>query len=147
MQVILTEDIAKLGAMGELVDVKPGYARNYLLPQNKAVKADPKNMRQLKHQQALIERRKAKLKAIAKNMAERLSDTSITIARKVGEQEKLYGSVTSLDIERALIDEGIELERKRIHLEEPIRSLGVYHVPVKLDSDVEAELKVWVVAE
>ena len=147
MQVILLDDIKKLGTMGDLVEVKPGFARNFLIPQKKALLADPKNVRKLKHQQKLVEARKVKLKAVAKATAERIANTSVTIARKVGEQEKLYGSVTTLDIERALLDEGIELDRRKIDLAEPIKSLGVYHLPVKLDSEIDAELKVWVVAE
>ena len=147
MQVILLEDIKKLGSMGDLVDVKPGFVRNFLVPQKKAMLANPKNVRQIEHQRRIVERRRAKQKEVAKATAARLANSSVTIARKVGEQEKLYGSVTTLDIERALIDEGIELDRHQIELEEPIKSLGVYHLPVKLDSELSTKLKVWVVAE
>lgn len=147
MQVILLKNVPDLGDMGDLVEVKPGFARNFLIPQRKAIPADPSNVRQIEHQRKLVERQRVKLKEVAKATAERLANTSITIARKVGEQEKLFGSVTSIDLEKALHDEGIELDRRQISLAEPIKALGVYQVPVKLDSDVAAELKVWVVAE
>jgi large subunit ribosomal protein L9 len=147
MQVILTEDMGKLGTMGTLVDVKPGYARNFLLPQKKAVAANPKNVASIEHQRRLIERNRAQIKATAAATAARLGNMSITIARKVGDQEKLFGSVTALDIERALLEEGVTIDRKKITLDDPIRALGVYHIPIKLQGEVEAQLKVWVVAE
>lgn len=147
MQVILLADVSNLGVMGDLVEVKPGFARNYLIPHKKALLADPSNVRQIEHQRRIVAVHKSKLKELAQANAARLANTSVTIARKVGEQEKLYGSVTTLDIERALIEEGIQLDRRQIQLDEPIKALGVYHLPVKLDSELSAELKVWVVAE
>ena len=147
MQVILKEDVQKLGSMGELVNVKPGYARNYLLPQGKAIKAEPNKVRQMQHEQRIIEHKKAKLKAAAEDVAKRIGALNLSISAKVGEQDKLFGSVTAMDVERALAAEGIQVDRKKITIAEPIKSLGEYKIPVKLDADVSAEVKVTVVAE
>lgn len=147
MEVILIEDVPSLGVIGEQVNVKPGYARNYLLPKKMAIPASVKNQRHLEHEKRLAGFQLARAKANATEVAQKLANTSVTIARKVGEQDKLYGSVTSHDIERGLADEGITIDRRNIVLVEPIKALGVYQVPVKLRGDVPAEVKVWVVAE
>jgi large subunit ribosomal protein L9 len=147
MQVILIEDVPNVGGIGEQVVVKDGYARNFLLPKRLAIPASTKNKRRLEHQRKLAGFRLAKAKKDAETVSEHLASISITIARKVGEQDKLYGSVTAHDIARALADEGVELDRRKILLHEPIKALGVYQVPVKLRGDVPAEVKIWVVAE
>jgi large subunit ribosomal protein L9 len=147
MKVILKEDVPDLGAVGEVVNVKDGYARNYLIPQSLAVQANTKNMRQLEHQKKLIESHKSRVRKDANIMAEDIEKISCTIPMLVGEQDKLFGSVTSKDIEEALSQEGINISRKRIILEEPIKSLGVYTVDVRLHAEVTAKLKVWVVAK
>ena len=147
MKVILREDVQDLGAIGDLVTVKDGYARNFLLPRQLAVKANTKNMRQIEHQKRLIEANKVRVRSEAQDLATRLDGVSCTIPMLVGEQDKLFGSVTSKDIEEALLQEGIKLSRKRIILDEPIKSLGVYTVDVRLHSEVSGKLKVWVVAK
>jgi large subunit ribosomal protein L9 len=147
MKVILKEDVPDLGSVGEIVNVKNGYARNYLIPQSLAVQASIKNLRQLEHQKKLIESHKSRVKKDAHVMAEDIEKISCTIPMLVGEQDKLFGSVTSKDIEEALAQEGINISRKRIILEEPIKSLGVYTVDVRLHTEVTAKLKVWVVAK
>ena len=147
MQVILIDEVPTLGTVGELVTVKDGYARNYLLPRKLAIMASVKNQRRLEHEKRLAGFRLAKVKAGAQELAQKLASTSVTIARKVGEQDKLFGSVTAQDIELALADEGVKIDRRKLQLEEPIKALGVYQVPVKLHGEVVAEVKVWVVAE
>ena len=147
MKVILKEDVPDLGSTGEVVAVKDGYARNYLIPQSLAVQASIKNIRQLEHQKKLIEAHKSRVRKDADIMAVDIEKISCTIPMLVGEQDKLFGSVTSKDIEEALSQEGISISRKRIILEEPIKSLGVYTVDVRLHTDVTAKLKVWVVAK
>jgi large subunit ribosomal protein L9 len=147
MKVILKEDVPDLGATGEVVNVKDGYARNYLIPKQLAVQASTKNLGQLEHQKRLIDAHKSKVKKDAHTMAEDIEKISCTIPMLVGEQDKLFGSVTSKDIEEALSQEGINISRKRIILEEPIKSLGVYTVDVRLHTEVTAKLKVWVVAK
>ena len=147
MKVILYEDIPHLGKTGDIVNVTNGYARNYLVPKQLAVQANPKNVRQIEHQKKLIEQRQIKMKQDARTFASRLESISITIARKAGEQDKLYGSVGTKDVKDALKEEGIIVDRKNIILEEPIKSLGVYTVDIKFHTDVIGKLKVWVVAE
>lgn len=145
MQVILTVDIPSLGRAGEIVDVKEGYGRNFLLPQKKAVLADPKNLRMLEHQKSVVAAKQAKLKKHAEDILNKLASTSITIAREAGEDDKLFGSVTTKDIADSLRREGFEIDRHFIHLEAPIKSLGVFDVPVRLHAEVSGAIKVWVV--
>lgn len=147
MEIILIEEVPTLGTVGEQVTVKDGYARNYLLPKKMAIPASVKNQRRLEHEKRVAGFRLAKLKASSEQLRQRLANTSVTIARKVGEQDKLFGSVTTHDIERALADEGIQLDRRSLQLQDPIKALGVYQVPVKLHGELTAEIKVWVVAE
>jgi large subunit ribosomal protein L9 len=147
MKVILREDIQGVGAMGELVDVAEGFARNYLLPKNMALQASVKNQRLLEHQQRLAEKHKAKVKVTAAELAQKLEAVSCTIPVLVGEQDKLYGSVTAKDIEDALAQEGLRIPKRQILLGEPIKALGVYTVDVRLHADVTGKLKVWVVAK
>lgn len=147
MKVILQKDVTDLGMAGDIVTVKDGFARNYLLPQQLAVRANTRNMQQLEHQQRLIAANQARVKKQAADLAERLANVSCTIPVLVGEQDKLFGSVTSKDIEEALANEGVQLSRKRILLDEPIKKLGVYKIDVRLHSEVTTKLKVWVVAK
>lgn len=147
MKLILREDVENLGKIGEIVDVAGGYGRNYLLPRGLAAKASSKNLKEQAHQKKLIQARMDRKKKDAEELAGSLDSVSCTITRKTGEEEKLYGSVTSRDIEEALREEGISIDRKRILLEEPIKKLGVYTVPVKLHTDVTGNIKVWVVKE
>lgn len=147
MKVILREDVPDLGSIGDVVNVKNGYARNYLIPKQLAVQANTKNLHQLEHQKRLIETHKSRVRKDAHTLAEDVEKISCTIPMLVGEQDKLFGSVTAKDIEEALAQEGINISRKRIVLEEPIKSLGVYTVDVRLHTEVTAKLKVWVVAK
>lgn len=147
MKVILREDVENLGRGGELVEVKPGYGRNYLLPRGLAVLANPKNVRELEHQKSVATAKAAKVKASAEAIAKRLSETPVTLKRKVGEQEKLFGSVTALDIVEALGARGLQIDRRHIELAEPIKTTGDFEVPVKLHSEVVGKAKVKVEAE
>jgi large subunit ribosomal protein L9 len=147
MKVILTKDMDNLGKAGALVEVKPGYGRNYLLPRQLAVPATAKNMRQLEHDKAGILSRAAKQRSSMDALAKRLSAIELKFARKVGEQDKLFGSVTSKDIHDQLAQNGYEVDRKQIHLPEPLKSLGQHEVDVKLHADVTARVKVTIGAE
>jgi large subunit ribosomal protein L9 len=147
MQVILLEDVSSLGKAGDLVKVSDGYGRNYLVPQKKAILATEKNIKALDHQKRLVQHRMAKTKKDIQKMAQEIESLSCTFAKAVGESGKLFGSVTSMEIEAFLKENGLEVDRKKIHLEEPIKSVGMYTVPIKLHPDVTAQLKVWVVQE
>ncbi len=147
MRVILREDVHGLGDVGDIVEVKPGYGRNYLLPQGLAVLADPKNVRRIEHEQRLIAKRLESMKAEATELSSKLEGLSVTVSRKAGEMDKLFGSVTVRDIADALGIEGVEVDRKRIRLQEPIKTLGVYKVTVRLHPEVTPEVMVWVTAE
>ena len=147
MKLILREDVENLGKGGDLVDVKPGYGRNFLLPRGLAVVANPKNVRELEHQKAIAQAKAAKMKASAEAVAKRLSDTPVTLKRKVGEQDKLYGSVTAMDVAEALASRGLQIDRRSIDLSDPIKTVGDFEVPVKLHSEVVGKAKVKVEAE
>jgi large subunit ribosomal protein L9 len=147
MKLILREDVEHLGKGGELVEVKAGYGRNFLLPRGLAVLANPKNVRELDHQKKIAEAKAAKLKASAEAVAKRLHDTPVVLRRKVGEQDKLYGSVTALDIVEALAARGLQLDRRTIDLAEPIKTVGDHEVPVKLHREVIGKARVKVEAE
>ena len=147
MKLILREDVYNLGRSGELVNVRDGYGRNYLLPRKLAVLANEQNVRQLEHEKAVIEARQAKLRAGAEAQAGKLNAVQVKIARKVGEQDKLYGSVTALDIAEALAAQGQKIDRRHIHLLEPIKAIGSYDVEIRLHRDVTAKVKVEVVGE
>ena len=146
MEVILNESIESLGKAGDIVKVADGYARNYLIPKGLAMIANKKNVVQLEKQRAAILERAAKLKEEFEALATQLEKLELEIPVKVGEEEKLYGSVTSMDIAKAVEEKGYSIDRKKIVLPEPIKALGEYEVPVKLSPDVTATLKVKVVA-
>jgi large subunit ribosomal protein L9 len=147
MKVILREDVPHLGQPGAIVNVKPGYARNYLIPQKLAEPATSRNIKMMEHQLNLIKRQIDVAKAEAEQVKNRLSEVSVTITKPAGESEKLFGSVTSRDIEVALGEEGITIDRRRIVIAEAIKALGVYTVQLKLYGGEMADLKVWVVKE
>ncbi len=145
MNVILQQDVPNLGKVGDIVRVKDGYGRNFLVPRGLAVIADNRNVRRLEHQKRMAAAQAAKVLAAAKAEAERLSSTAVTIRAQAGEEGKLFGAVTNRDIADALAAEDIHIDRRHIHLEEPIRNLGVFTIPVKLAREVEAQVKVYVI--
>ena len=147
MKVILTKDLDNLGRAGALVDVKTGYGRNYLLPRNLAVLATAKNIRQLDHQKSGILARAAKERQNMTSMAQKLSAIEVKFTRKVGEQNKLFGSVTSKDVHEQLAAQGNQIERRQVHLPEPLKEVGTHEVEVKLHPEVTAKVKVTVAAE
>ena len=146
MEVILREDVPNLGTVGDVVRVKPGFARNYLLPRGLAVVADRRNIRVLEHQKRVVADKRERDRRQAQTVAQKLSSLRVTIEARAGEEGKLFGSVTNLDIERALADQGYAVERRRIRLEEPIKSIGEHVVPVHLGVGVDAQVTVVVVA-
>jgi len=147
MEVILLEDVSSLGKMGDLVKVADGYARNFLIPKKKAVRATSKRVKVLDHEKRLVQDYLDKSVREGERLAKRLEDYSCTISKSVGESGKLFGAVTSMEIEQNLLENGFNIERKNILLEEPIKSLGIYTVPIKVHPHVTANLKVWVVKE
>ncbi len=147
MQVILREDIDNLGKIGDLVKVAPGYARNYLVPKKKAIEATPKNLHAMEHAKKMVADRLRKLKKEAAADADRIKALAITIKAKAGEEGKLFGSVTSMDIADAMKAQGVVVDRRKIVLEEPIKRLGDHTITVKLHADVTADFKLTVVAE
>ncbi|MDX6500044.1 MAG: large subunit ribosomal protein [Blastocatellia bacterium] len=146
-QVLLREDIDNLGARGEIVRVKAGYARNYLLPRNLAVEATSNNLRQIEGERAALAKREAKDRSSAELQAEALRGLKLKFERRIGEAGVLYGSVTSMDIAHELKEQGYEIDRRRIVLREPIKRFGSYEVPVRLHRDVTVQLPVSVLGE
>ena len=147
MDVILREDVEKLGRTGEVVSVKDGYARNFLLPRGLAYLATDGNRRRLEAERRQQDRRVAADVASARELATRLETVSLSFTMKAGEGDKLFGSVTAGDIAERLAAEGLPVDRKTVELENPIKTLGVYKVPIRLHGDVKPEVRVWVVKE
>ena len=141
MKVILKEDVKDLGIMGTVLDVANGYGRNYLIPQNLAVEANPKNIKQLEHEKNRILAKAKKIRKSAEDAAEEMSKLSITIEAKSGEEDKLFGSVTAKDIAEEIAKQGIDVDKRKIVLTEPIKHLGSYEVAVKIHHDVTANVK------
>ncbi|MBN1962860.1 MAG: 50S ribosomal protein L9 [Deltaproteobacteria bacterium] len=147
MEVILIEDVPNLGEIGDLVNVKPGFGRNFLIPHKVAIPASSKNKARLEHEKRLVSFRLQKAKALSAEAAKQVSSLTLVFARKVGEQDKLFGSVTSHDIAQALSEKGINIDRKKVVLPEPLKQLGDFKVGIKLRAAVTAEVKVQIVAE
>ncbi len=147
MRVLLKNDISNLGTFGDIVNVANGYARNYLIPQGMVVEATKGNMKAIAQQKEAWLRKVEKVKSEASTLKEKLETATLSFARKAGEDEKLFGSVTSMDIASALEEQGFAIDRKKIALDEPIKSLGETEVPVKLHHDVVAHLKVSIIQE
>jgi large subunit ribosomal protein L9 len=147
MKVILTQDIPSLGKKTEVVDVKPGYARNYLLPQGKAMLAGQGSLKQLENRIKTEQLSLSKKKKDAEEMAKKLNEVSCTATVQAGEDDKLFGSVTTADIAELLAAQGVKLDKHKIMMEQPIKKLGVYNIPVKLHAEVEANVKLWVVRQ
>lgn len=146
MKIILKQDVDSLGLAGHTFEVKDGYARNYLIPQGLALEATLRNIKLIESQKKHIEERRLKAREEAEKAAQLLSALVLTIAQKAGEEDKLYGSVTSMDIAEQLGRQGVDIDRKRIRLDRPIKALGEYMVPVRLHPEVTAQLKVVVVS-
>jgi large subunit ribosomal protein L9 len=147
MQVILTQDVEHLGKAGELVSVRPGYGRNYLVPRGMAVSATVRNKNRLDHEKAVIERRVAKERASATDLANRINGITLQFERMVGEDEKLFGSVTNRDIADQLKKAGIEIDHRWVQLDAPVKALGKYETSVRLAAGVTATMKFWVVSK
>lgn len=146
MQVILTQNVEHLGKAGELVTVKPGYGRNYLLPKGMAVSATARNVKRLEHDRHVISARVAKEQAEAGSLAERINGMLLQFERRVGDDDKMFGSVTTRNLSEQLKVAGLDLDHRRIQLDEPVKALGKYEVDVKLKADTTAKLKFWVVS-
>jgi large subunit ribosomal protein L9 len=147
MEVILREDVKSLGKAGELVKVKPGYARNFLLPKGLAYEATEGNRKRIQAESKARVAKSAEERTAAEALAARLGAVSVTLARKAGEGDRLFGSITAQDIADALAKQGFAVDKRKIELEHPIKSLGAHSVPLRLHHEVQAELRVTVVAE
>lgn len=147
MKVILRQKVADLGNIGDVVTVSDGYARNYLIPRDLATRADKAKVRQLEHERRMITAREEKALKATQELAKKIDDLSCTLTVKAGDEDKLFGSVSAADIAQALHEAEIEVDKKNIELEEPIKELGVYSVPISLGRGITARLKLWVVRE
>lgn len=147
MKIILTQDVEKLGKAGDIVKVKDGYARNYLIPNNLCVQATRSNIRMADTLKATEEKKAQKVENQARALAKKLSDISVTASVKAGEDDKLFGAVTAQIIADLIAEKGISVDKHDILLDEPIKELGVFDVPIKVGAGVKAEIKVWVVKE
>ena len=142
MQVILKEDVEKLGQMGQVVEVKRGYARNYLIPRNLVMEATARNLSQLEHNKRVVTDKIKKVQKESQSLAQKLDQTTVTLFHAAGEEDKLFGSVTSMEIAGALLEQGIEVDKRKIVLDEPIKRLGEYKAAVKLSAGVTANVTV-----
>ena len=145
MDVILLKDMDNLGTAGDIVKVKPGFARNYLVPQGIALRASKQNLAISEERKRVIRNRAGKAQKVYMILSNSITKTELTIEVQVGEEERMFGSVTNQDIHQALLDKGISVDRHAIQLEEPIKALGVYSVPVKVTPDLIPELKLYVI--
>lgn len=147
MKVILREDIKNVGDMGQTVDVADGFGRNYLVPKGLAVEANLKNIKSLEHARRVIQEKAKKIKNEAQDLAGKISNMTLVIKAKAGEEGKLFGSVTTMDIAEQLKNEGLEIDKKRISLDEAIKRIGTYPVKIKIHPEIVAEVSVQVVEE
>ena len=145
MDVILLKDVDNLGTAGDVVKVKPGFARNYLVPQGIALRASKQNLAISEERKRVIRNRAGKAQKVYMILSNSITKTELTIEVQVGEEERMFGSITSQDIHQALLDKKISVDRHAIQLEEPIKALGVYNVPVKVTPDLMPELKLYVI--
>lgn len=146
MKVILSQDVANLGKMGATVNVADGYARNFLLPRKLAVRADSGSAKQIDHEIRVIRRREEKQRAVLTTLARSLEGVTVEIKARAGEEDKIFGSVTAAHVAEKLAEIGHQIDRKAIMLDEPIKTLGIFGVPVRLANGIEATIKVWVTA-
>ena len=145
MDVVLLKDLEGFGSEGDIINVKPGFARNYLVPRGLALRASKRNMAVVEEKKYIKKAQENRIEKANKILSEKLTKTTLTIEVQVGEEERIFGSVTSQDIQGSLEKNGISIDRSAILIEEPIKSLGVYNIPVKITADLEADLKVYVI--
>jgi large subunit ribosomal protein L9 len=147
MKVILKEDVKNIGSMGQILDVADGFARNYLVPRGLAMEANVKNVKSLEHAKRVVQEKAKKIKSQAQDLSTRLANAAVVIKAKSGEEGKLFGSVTTMDIAEQLKNEGFDIDKKKISLDEPIKRLGTYTVNIKLHPEVSTPVQVEVVEE
>jgi large subunit ribosomal protein L9 len=147
MEVILRQAIENLGNPGDIVTVKPGYARNYLLPRGLAYEATPGNLKRIAAERQRLEAAENNRRDAAKDLAKRIEEVSLTFSARVGEEGKLFGSITATDIANQLEAQGVQVEKRQIDLHEPIKTLGVFRIPIRLHADVRPEVRVWVIKQ
>ena len=147
MEIILRQAVENLGKPGDVVKVKAGYARNYLLPHGLAYEATPGNLKRIQQERDRLDAAENERRAAAQGLAEKIEQVSLTFSARVGEEGKLFGSVTATDIAQQLEGQGFHIEKRQIDLHEPIKALGVYRVPIRLHADVKPEVRVWVIKQ
>ncbi len=147
MKVILNQDVSNLGQIGQVVNVRQGYARNFLMPRGFAIPANEKNESGLNRKIKLLEKKRDQVLSAAKGLASKLEKVSVTVAKQVGEDERIFGSVTTAEIEELLNNEGFKISKKDLLISEEIKKVGVYNIEAKVHSAVTAKFKVWVVAK
>ena len=147
MEIILRQAVENLGKPGDVVKVKAGYARNYLLPHGLAYEATPGNLKRIQQERDRLEAAENERRQGAQGVAEKLEQVSLTFSARVGEEGKLFGSVTAADVAQQLEAQGFHIEKRQIDLHEPIKALGVYRVPIRLHADVKPEVRVWVIKQ
>ena len=145
MEIILLQDYDGLGEAGDLVNVKPGFARNKLIPEGVALRASKRNLAISRERKITTQNKKVREAALYDSLAKKLSKTEITIEAQVGEEDKMFGSVTVMDIHKALLEKDIEVERQGILLDEPIKALGIYHVSIRVSPNVNSDIKIYVI--
>jgi large subunit ribosomal protein L9 len=147
MEIILRQAVENLGKPGDVVKVKAGYARNYLLPHGLAYEATPGNLKRIQQERDRLDAAENERRGAAQGLAEKIEQVSLTFSARVGEEGKLFGSVTATDIAQQLETQGFHIEKRQIDLHEPIKALGVYRVPIRLHADVKPEVRVWVIKQ
>ena len=147
MKVVLKDDVKNVGKMGQIADVADGFARNYLLPRGLAIEANTKNLKSMEHEKRIIQEKAKKIRNSALDLSQKISAMTLVIKAKAGEEGKLFGAVTTMDIAEQMKNEGVEIDKKRIFLDEPIKRLGTYSVSVKVHPEVSTQLSVQVVEE
>jgi len=145
MEIILLKDYDGLGEAGDVINVKPGFARNKLIPEGIALRASKRNLAISKERKTTAKNKKVRQAAVNDSLIKTLSKTEITIEAQVGEEDKMFGSVTAMDIHKSLLEKGIEVDRQGILLDEPIKALGIYHVSVRVSPNVEGDIKIYVI--
>ena len=147
MEIILRQAVENLGKPGDVVKVKAGYARNYLLPHGLAYEATPGNLKRIQQERDRLDAAENERRSAAQGFAEKLEQVSLTFSARVGDEGKLFGSVTGADIAQQLEQQGFHIEKRQIDLHEPIKALGVYRIPIRLHADVRPEIRVWVIKQ